>query len=86
MRPDEIKEKIDELNLSEKLLLIEDVWDSTAHSNEELPMQEWQKKNSINDTKNIRQENRTFMIGNPFTKTSGTNTKVLILAALKIFD
>jgi putative addiction module component (TIGR02574 family) len=43
MRPDEIKQKIDELNLAEKLLLIEDVWDSIAHGNEELPLQEWQK-------------------------------------------
>ena len=44
MRPDEIKQKIKELNLSEKLLLIEDVWDEIAKSNQELPMHEWQKR------------------------------------------
>ena len=44
MRPDEIKQKIEELNLSEKLLLIEDVWDAIAKSNQELPMHEWQKR------------------------------------------
>ena len=35
--------KIDKLKLSEKLLLMEDVWDSIAQSNFELPMPEWQK-------------------------------------------
>jgi len=44
MRPDEIKLEIDRLALSEKLLLVEDVWDSIAISNFELPMPEWQKK------------------------------------------
>ncbi len=44
MRPEEIKEEINQLELSEKLLLIEDVWDSIAQSNNELPMPEWQKK------------------------------------------
>ncbi|MFO7890829.1 MAG: addiction module protein [bacterium] len=44
MRTDEIKKKINTLNLSEKLLLVEDIWDSIAQSNSELPMPEWQKK------------------------------------------
>jgi putative addiction module component (TIGR02574 family) len=44
MRFEEIKEEINRLALSQKLLLIEDVWDSIAHSNQELPMPEWQKK------------------------------------------
>jgi putative addiction module component (TIGR02574 family) len=43
MRPNEIKQEIDKLNLAEKLLLIEDVWDSIAQDNSELPMPEWQK-------------------------------------------
>lgn len=48
MRPHEIKHEIDlldlsEKGLSEKLLLIEDVWDSIAQINGELPMPEWQK-------------------------------------------
>jgi putative addiction module component (TIGR02574 family) len=44
MRPEEIKQQINNLALSEKLLLIEDVWDSIALSNDELPIAEWQKK------------------------------------------
>ena len=41
---EELKEKIDKLALSEKLLLIEDVWDSIAQSNSVLPLPEWQKQ------------------------------------------
>lgn len=37
-----IKE-IEKLELSEKLLLVEDIWDSIARSNAELPLPEWQK-------------------------------------------
>ncbi len=44
MRSDAIIQEINKLNLSEKLLLIEDVWDSIAQSNSELPMPEWQKQ------------------------------------------
>lgn len=43
MRPDELIKKIDKLELSEKLLLVEDIWDSIARSNSMLPMPEWQK-------------------------------------------
>ena len=43
MRPEEIKQKIKRLGLSEKLLLIEDVWDSIALENNVLPISEWQK-------------------------------------------
>ena len=44
MKSYEIKQEIAKLNLTEKLLLIEDVWDSIALDNAELPMPEWQKK------------------------------------------
>ncbi len=44
MMPEEIKVEINRLELSEKLLLVEDVWDSIAISNFELPMPEWQKE------------------------------------------
>ena len=44
MSSDEIKQEISKLNLAEKLLLVEDVWDSIAQSNSELPMPEWQKR------------------------------------------
>ena len=44
MRTDKIKHEIEKLEMSEKLLLIEDVWDEIAKSNQELPLTEWQKK------------------------------------------
>jgi putative addiction module component (TIGR02574 family) len=44
MRPEKIKDEIDKLELSEKLLLVEDIWDSIAVGNAELPLPEWQKK------------------------------------------
>ena len=43
MRPEEIKKEINKLNLAEKLLLVEDIWDSIAQGNSELSMPEWQK-------------------------------------------
>jgi len=43
MRPNELIKEIDKLDLSEKLLLVEDIWDSIARSNSELPLPEWQK-------------------------------------------
>ena len=43
MRLEEIKNEIIKLELSEKLLLVEELWDSIAASNSELPMPEWQK-------------------------------------------
>ncbi|OUC12846.1 MAG: addiction module protein [Alkalinema sp. CACIAM 70d] len=33
-----------ELTLSEKLLLLEDLWDSIAQTPEQLPMLDWQKE------------------------------------------
>ncbi len=44
MKPEEIKVEISKMGLSEKLILVEDIWDSIATSNTELPMPEWQKK------------------------------------------
>jgi len=44
MRPEEIKAEISQLELAEKILLVEDIWDSIASDNSELPMTEWQKK------------------------------------------
>lgn len=43
MKAEEIKEQISGLNLSEKLLLVEEIWDSIAASSSALPMPEWQK-------------------------------------------
>jgi putative addiction module component (TIGR02574 family) len=43
MRPNEIIKEIEKLDLSEKLILVEDIWDSIARSNSILPMPDWQK-------------------------------------------
>jgi len=39
----EIIKEIDNLGLSEKLILVEEIWDSIARNNAELPMPDWQK-------------------------------------------
>jgi len=44
MRPDQIKEEISRLGLSEKLRLVEDIWDAIAAENSEIPLPEWQKQ------------------------------------------
>ncbi len=43
MQTSDIIKEIDNLGLSEKLILVEDIWDSIARFNTELPMPEWQK-------------------------------------------
>ncbi len=43
MKPEQIKFEVERLDLSEKLMLVEDIWDSIAESNSELPMPLWQK-------------------------------------------
>ena len=44
MRSEQIKAEIDGLELSEQLLLVEDIRDSIAAGNSEMPMPEWQKQ------------------------------------------
>jgi len=44
MRVEEIRQQINQLDISDKILLITDVWDSIAQSNKELSMPEWQKR------------------------------------------
>jgi len=44
MRPEEIRKEIDKLGMPEKLMLVEDLWDSIALSNSELTLPEWHKK------------------------------------------
>ncbi len=43
MGPNELMTAIESLSLSRKLMLVEDIWDSIARSNNELPLPEWQK-------------------------------------------
>ena len=56
MRSEQIKDEICRLGLSEKLLLVEDIWDSIATSNSGIPMPTWQKQELIKDMKNIMKE------------------------------
>jgi len=71
MRPEEIKDEINRLELSEKLLLVEDMWDLIAAGNSGIPMPEWQKKEldrryqeykggklTLNDWKTVHRELR----------------------------
>jgi putative addiction module component (TIGR02574 family) len=44
MRPEQIKDEVSRLELSEKLILVGDIWDSIAASNSEIPMPMWQKR------------------------------------------
>lgn len=44
MRLQEIHSEISRLALSEKLLLVEDIWDSIAAGNTEIPMPQWQRQ------------------------------------------
>jgi putative addiction module component (TIGR02574 family) len=39
-----LKNEIRKLGVTEKLLLVEEVWNEIASSNEGLPLPEWQKK------------------------------------------
>ena len=48
MRPDQIKDEINRLKLSDNLLLVEDAWDAIAASNSELLIPEWQKRDLKN--------------------------------------
>ena len=44
MRTEDLKKEINQLELSEKILLVEDIWDNIAKNNNELTLPEWQKK------------------------------------------
>ncbi|MCC6699464.1 MAG: addiction module protein [Candidatus Hydrogenedentes bacterium] len=44
MNSDQIRDEIDRLALSEKILLVEDIWDSIAASNLDIPLPDWQKQ------------------------------------------
>lgn len=57
MRTEQIKIEIESLELSEKLLLVEDLWDSIAASNSELTLPEWQKSELDRRYKEYQQGN-----------------------------
>lgn len=44
MKPEQIILEVERLDLSEKIMLVEDIWDSIAESNSELSMPAWQKE------------------------------------------
>ena len=39
----ELRAEIERMELSEKLLLVEDIWDSIAASNADMPLSDWSK-------------------------------------------
>lgn len=72
MEPNDILAEIKKLELSEKILLVEDIWDLIARANSKLPMPEWQKtelnkrekefqhgKLEVNDWKQVHQKIRS---------------------------
>jgi len=44
MEPDRIVAEINLLSVSQKLLVAQDIWDSIARENNNLPMPEWQMR------------------------------------------
>ncbi len=44
MSQEKIRQEINKLNLSEKLLLVCDIWDSIAQDTGQQPLPEWQKQ------------------------------------------
>lgn len=44
MKHSTLLQEIDRLAVAEKILLVEDIWDSIARTNAELPLPEWQKQ------------------------------------------
>lgn len=44
MKAEELKKEIRKLAVSEKLILVEDLWDDIASSANVLPLREWQKQ------------------------------------------
>ncbi|MBT3227079.1 MAG: addiction module protein [Deltaproteobacteria bacterium] len=72
MEPNDILAEIKKLELSEKILLVEDIWDLIARTNSKLPMPEWQKSEldkrqkefqdgtlDVNDWRQVHQEIRS---------------------------
>ena len=54
MKPHEIIYEVEKLNLAEKLTLVENIWESIALSNSDLPLPEWQKKELRNRYKEFK--------------------------------
>ncbi len=44
MRAEEVRIEAESLNLSEKIRLVESLWDSIAANNSQLPMAKWQEE------------------------------------------
>lgn len=55
MRPEQIKAEINQLEFSEKLTLVEEIWDSIAQSNNELTLKQWQKQELDNRYKDYKE-------------------------------
>ena len=60
MRPQEIVKEVESLKLSEKLMLVEDIWDSIVKSNKSIPLYAWQKIELSKRYQNYKNGNMTL--------------------------
>ena len=52
---------LDALPIPEKILMVEDLWDSIARSNAELPVHDWQIKELARRKQNLRKNSTSVM-------------------------
>lgn len=57
MIKNDLIKQIDDLDLNDKLLLIENIWDSIAAANNEFPFPEWQKSELDKRVKEFKNSN-----------------------------
>jgi putative addiction module component (TIGR02574 family) len=60
MEHNTLRKEIDKLALSEKIILVEDIWDSIARGNAEIPLPEWQKQELDRRYADYREGKTTF--------------------------
>ena len=57
MTREQLRDEIGRLELAEKLLLVEELWDAIAVANSDIPMPEWQKRELDKRHEEYRQGN-----------------------------
>jgi putative addiction module component (TIGR02574 family) len=53
--------EIETLTVSERILIVEDLWDGIARSKAELPVHDWQKKELSRRKRNFRKNSNAVM-------------------------
>ena len=59
---------IDTLPVSEKIIMVEDLWDSIARNNADLPVLDWQKTELASRKRNYSQNPKSVMTWNQVKK------------------